>query len=572
MADSSYWHSRTGRRVSRRWALGTTALGAGAAFLAACGGSDDKPAGDQGGVPASGSSVAGAPAAPAAQATTSGEAPVRGGTMRKGTYLNVLGIDPHIEVSIGFIMMTSVYTYLGAMNPVEQKFYPIVAESVEQVSPSEFVFKLRKGVKFHDVQPVNGRELTAEDVKYSKERFRDLPQAQNNDYYKKVVDKMDVVDPYTFRVTTKQPWAESLIELGGVQQAIVPREAVEKFKDLSQNAIGAGPYILEEYVKGERTLLKRNPNYFEQGKPYPDAIKWQTILDQATLREAYRTDQIDIGQGAYEGTLLNKLDYEDLLKNKNLVNTKMLSLSYGSLGVNASVKPFDDKRVRQALWVGVDRQQFVDKHGLGEGVPQGVLAMSLNYWALSPDELKPYIGPDVKKAKDLLAAAGYANGFEMEIETSGGVQQYIDHAEILVAELKKLNITAKLKLSDLSSFLSDKLFKGNFTTCVFTHNPYETPKVPLGFYHKDGLGNGSWFHYSNPEVTAIIDAQNAETDVTKRQKLVKDAQKLILEDGGPLINFYTRPLFQSHHKRVGGINPAERVFHYFRYSEYLKPN
>jgi peptide/nickel transport system substrate-binding protein len=545
--------------------LGATALGAGAAWLAACGSDSDE--GSSSGAAQQATAAAGG------QATTAAaETPVRGGTMRKGTYLNVLGIDPHIEVSIGFIMMASVYTYLGAVNPVDEKFHPIVVESFEQPSPTEFIFRLRKGVKFHDVAPVNGRELIAEDVKYSKERFRDLPQAQNNDYYKKTVDQMDAVDPYTFRLTTKQPWAESLREVGGVQQAIVPREAVERYKDLSQNAIGAGPYILEEYVKGERTSLKRNPNYFETGKPYPDAIKWQTILDQATLREAYKNDQIDIGQGAYEGTLLNKLDFDDLQKNKNLVNTKMLSLSYGSLGLNATVKPFDDKRVRQALWVGVDRQQFVDKHGLGEGVPQGVLAMSLDFWALSPEDLKPYIGPDVKKAKDLLSAAGYANGFEMEIDTSGGVQQYIDHAEILIAELKKLNITAKLKLTDLSSFLSDKLFKGNFNAVVFTHNPYESPKVPLGFYHKNGIGTESWFHYNNPEVSAAIDAQNAETDVNKRQQLVKNAQKLILEDGGPLINFYTRPLFQSWHKRVGGIDPNERVFHYFRYREFLKPS
>jgi peptide/nickel transport system substrate-binding protein len=561
MTDHLYWRRRAGRPVSRRWALGAASLGAGAAFLAACGGDDKKKEEASGGA-AQGQATAGAGT----------ETPVRGGTMRKGTYLNVLGIDPAIEVSVGiYAMMPNVYTYLGAINPVDEKFNTIVAESVEQPSPTEFIFKLRKGVKFHDIAPVNGRELVAEDVKYSKERFRDLPQAQNNDYYKTVVDTMEAVDPYTFRITTKRPWAESLRELGGVQQAIVPREAVERFKDLQQNAIGAGPYIMEEYVKGERVSFKRNPNYFEQGKPYLDAIKWQTILDQSTLLAAFKTDQIDIGQGPYEGTQLNKLDFEELKRNDKIQTAKLFSLSYGSLGVNVSQKPFDDKRVRQAIWTGIDRSVFVDKVDLGEGAPMGVLSGGLTFWALSQDELKPYITPDVKKAKDLLTAAGYPNGFEFEYDTSGGVPSYILHSDVLVPELKKLGITAKPRLNDLSAFLSNKLFTGNFNAVVFVHNPYESPKVPLGFYHEKGLGTFSWWHYSNPQVTAAIDAQNAELDAQKRQKLVKDAQKLILEDGGPMINFHTRPTFFAAYKRVGGVDPNTRSFHYFRYSEYIKP-
>ena len=194
----------------------------------------------------------------------------------------------------------------------------------------------------------------------------------------------------------------------------------------------------------------------------------------------------------------------------------------------------------------------------------------MSSWSLSQDELKPYIAPDVKKAKDLLAAAGYANGFEMTIETSGGVQLYIDHAEVLVAELKKLGITAKLNLSDLPAYLSDKLFKGNFDATVFTHNPYESPKIPLGFYHKDGLGGGNWWHYNNPAITAAIDAENAELDLNKRQKLVKDVQKLILDDAAPLINFYSPVAYQSYNKRVGGYDPLLRDWQVFRNSEFLK--
>lgn len=559
------WARPLGQRLTRRRTLGLLAMTGSAAWLAACGG--DKDDDTESGGAAQATSTGPGPAGSQAQPAGTPENAVRGGTLRTGTFLNVLGIDPHIEVSVGLTTAQKVYSYLGGFSSGDQKFNPLFAERMEQADPTTFTFTLRRGVKFQNVDPVNGREQTAQDVLYSFERFRDLPQAQNNDFFKTVVAKMEVIDPYTFKLTTKAPYAESLSEIGGSQKAIVPREAVEKFKDLSNNAIGAGPFILGEYVKGERTVMRKNPDYFDKNLPYVDGIRMVTILDMNTLIQAYKSDQLDIN-----GALLTKLDYDDLRRNDKLNTSKFPALHYASLGVNVTKKPFDDKRVREALYVGLDRTQFIDKAGLGEGSPQGPLNVGLDFWALKGDELKPYIGPDVAKAKQLLSAAGYPNGFKMTIDTSNGVQFYIDNAEVLVSELKKLGIEAELRLSDLPSFLSEKLFKGNFDSVVFSHNPYESPKIPLGFYHKNGLGNGSWWHYDNPAITAAIDAQSTEVDVNKRRTLVKDAQKAILDDAGPMINFYSPIAFVSSNKRVGGYDPTLRTWQGWRYTEFLKPS
>ncbi|HLZ69777.1 MAG TPA: ABC transporter substrate-binding protein [Dehalococcoidia bacterium] len=585
MAEESYWtRIRTRHTTTRRQALGVFATGLGGAFLAACSGSNNNKSGNKSSNPTSAAATVAAPAAPASPrptnapqapagpittraATPAAEQPVRGGTLRLGTFLSVLGIDPHIEVSIGLVWDAKMYSYLGGFANVTQKFNPIFADSIEQPSPTEFTFKLKQGVKFHNLDPVNGREQIADDVKYSHERFRDLPQAQNNDFFKGVVDKLDVIDKYTYKVTTKFPYAESLSELGGIQTAIVPHEAVEKFKDLSTNAIGAGPYILDQYSKGEKTVLKRNPDYFNKDVPYLDVMSTITILDTNTLIQAYKSDQLDIN-----GAILTKLDFEDLKKNDKLVNTAYPALYYGSLGVNASVAPYSDKRVRQALWMGIDRQQFIDKIGQGDGVLQGILSNGLSFWVLSQAELKPYLTPDVAKAKALLAAAGFPNGFDMTIETSGSLQIYIDYADILVSELKKLGINAKLNLSDLPSYLSDKLFKGNFNATVFTHNPYETPKIPIGFYYKNGLGSGSWWHYDNEDISKQIDAEVQELDLNKRLQMVKDVQKALLDDAAPLINFISPVSYDSYNKRVGGYDVTQRGWQNFRYSEFLKPN
>jgi peptide/nickel transport system substrate-binding protein len=567
MADN-YWTRAQAQRLSRRRMLaGAGAAGVGAAGLALVGCGDDDDGG--GGGPAGPTTAAPTPAQQgvATAATAAADKPVRGGTLRLGTWLNVLGIDPHIEVSVGLTQMSKVYSYLGGFSSTDQKFYPQLAESVETPSPTEFIFKLRKDVKFQNVAPVNGRALTAEDVLYSLQRFRDIPQAQNNDFFKTTTDKMQVIDQYTFKLTTKLPYAESLSEIGGIQKAIVAKEDVEAKKDLSVGGVGSGPFIIKDYEKGVKLNLERNPDYFDKDKPYPDKITWQTILDQSILLAAYKNDQLDIN-----GTLLTKLDFEDLQKNNKLVNVKIPALHYGSLGMNASIKPFNDPRVRQAIYVGVDRKPFIDKVFLGEARVMGPLSAGLDFWALTAEQLKPYIGPDIQKAKELLSAAGYADGLSFDIETSGGVQLYIDHAEVLLSELKKIGINATLKLSDLPSYLSTKLFTGEFGATVFTHNPYESPKIPLGFYHKNGLGNGSWWHYDNPAVTAAIDKQAGEMDVQKRKQLVLDAQKLILDDYAPLLNFASPTLFNSYHKRVGGYDVNLRGYQAFRISEYINPN
>jgi ABC-type transport system substrate-binding protein len=553
--SDNYWMRRlAARRASRRsFVAGAATAGLGAAALALAG------CGDDDGADGDGASPGGSPT------TAAGEQPVAGGTLRLGTFLNVLGIDPHIETSVGLNTDARVYGYLAGFSMTDQKFNLLVAETLEQPSDTEFIFRLRKGVKFQDIAPVSGRELIAEDVKYSLERFRDLPQATNNDFFKITVDKMEVVDPYTFRVTTKYPYAESLSEIGGIQKAILAREDVEKRGDLSNGGVGSGPYMIDEYVKGELTVLKKNPNYWNKSVAHVDKISTQTILDMTTLFQAYKQDQLDIN-----GALLTKLDYQELTGNNKLVNEKFPALHFGSLGLNASEKPFSDPRVRQAIYIGMDRGQFIDKVFQGEAVPMGPLSAGLDYWALSQDELKPYVTQDIKKAKELLTAAGYPDGFDMDVATSNGVQLYIDHAEVMVSELKKIGINASLKLTDLSTYLSTQLFTGNFHSTIFTHNPYESPKIPLGFYHKLGLGSGSWWHYDNPKVTEAVDKQIGEMDVQKRKQLVVEAQKLILDDWAPMLNFASPTAFTSYNKRVGGFDPKLRTWQVWRYSEYLR--
>jgi peptide/nickel transport system substrate-binding protein len=373
------------------------------------------------------------------------------------------------------------------------------------------------------------------------------------------------VDNYTFKATLPSPDAEALYEFGDSQCAIVPREVVEQLGDLSNAGVGAGPYILEEYVSGERERLVRNPDYFYADRVYLDAIERIVILDGSTLLQAYLNDQIDIN-----GWLLTKLDYEGLPDDR--VNYTIPSLGYASLAVNASEAPYDNPMVRKALWKGVDRRQFIDKIGFGDGLPMGPISRAQEFWTLSEEELAPYLDVDYEGSKAMLEAAGVEEGFQMIIDTSGSLQIYTDYAQIVVSELTKIGINAELALSELGDYLSNKLFAGNFNATVFTHNPYETPKIPLGFYHSNGIGNGSWWHYDNAEISAMIDAQQQELDADTRLQMVRDTQIAILEDGGPLINMISPVAYGSYHPRLGGYDPFLRGYQGRRHSEFIKPD
>jgi peptide/nickel transport system substrate-binding protein len=559
MRETNYWARTAGRRYRRRGVLGFAGAATTALFVAACGGDSD----DSGGSASSGDAASGADPSGTAQ-------PERGGTLRQGVTFVAQGIDPHIETSVGLVTAVKVYSYLITFNFHDNTMHPLLAEKVEQPSQNEYVFTLRSDAKFQNVDPVNGRAVTADDVKYSLERFRDHPRATRNGFFKNDVASMEVISPTSFKLTTKRPFADTLALIGigdgfGPQTAIVAREDVEKRGDLTNGGVGSGPYVLQEYVRGERSVLRRNPDYFDQSLPYLDEWRQQVITDNNTLLQAYKSNQLDIN-----GASLTKLDFEDLKRNRDFVNTKVPSLGNGCFEMGAGTKPFNDPRVRQAVKLGIDRGQFIDKLYFGEGRPAGAINGNLTYWALPEEEVKPYVGPDVAKAKSLLSAAGYPNGFDLEIYTSSAIKTYIDYAEIVVAELKKIGINAELKLFDLPTFLSQHMYAGNFPSTVWSTNGYPTLVTPLNYYHKNGTGTGNWWHYQNEEVSSLIDKQFEELDPAKRQPIVKEIQKKVLDDWAPHMPLVDFDSYTSYHKRVGGYEPELGSYQYVRYSEFIK--
>ena len=150
-----------------------------------------------------------------------------------------------------------------------------------------WTFKLRRGVKFH-----NGREFVADDVKYSYERVLDPKGSSGGRGYLSAIDGMEVPDQSTLRIHTKQPSASLLAGMAGGWSSIIPKEVVEEKGDLRRMAVGTGPFILQEWVPQSHLKARSNPDYWDKGKPYVDALELKVIPDEANIIAQLRTGNV----------------------------------------------------------------------------------------------------------------------------------------------------------------------------------------------------------------------------------------------------------------------------------------
>ena len=250
-------------------------------------------------------------AALAAVATGFGARPADAQTPRRGGTFRVRGydpphFDPHAPGGISYKLHTLLsYTHsrlfkhkagpavpVGVFTPE-----PDLVDAWSQPKPTVYEFKLKRGVRWHNKPPVNGRELVAEDVRYTFERFM-TAKGHGNRFLMEPLDTVEVLDKYAVRFTLKEPYAWFLDVLAiPMACAIVAREAVEKFGDLrkAEACIGSGPWMLESYEPNVKATLVRHPEYFVPGLPYVDRVEWYIDEDISSRTAAFLAGRYDFG-------------------------------------------------------------------------------------------------------------------------------------------------------------------------------------------------------------------------------------------------------------------------------------
>lgn len=451
-------------------------------------------------------------------------------------------LDPHRQSSIythqlAGLVYNKLVSYETGPN-VDYTDYNVVPDLAERWEVSDdgkvYTFYLREAY-WHDKAPVNGRQVTADDVIATMERIINLPGHQAS--LLSEVESIVAKDPQTVVFTLKQPFAPFLNFMANHFMWILPKEGVEGQFDLATDAIGTGPFVLEKWEDNVQATFKKNPKFYEEGKPYLDEVIFKVVPDQGSRIAAFRTGQADtIGS-------LSPEELDQLIKtNPDVTVFEALFATQEQLYLNMKKEPFNDLKVRKAISMAVDRQSMV-KAIYGGGETSGPVNPSLGDWSLPLEErekLQPY---NPEEAKKLLEEAGYPDGFDTTLMVTNGYgEQLVRVAQWIAEDLRNIGINAEIEVVEYATYFSERWPNVDYDMGVGYQTYFQEPDEWLRTQlHTNGARN--WYNISDPELDKMLDEQRLILDVDQRKEYVHNIQRYVLENlvnPIPISTYYTK--------------------------------
>ncbi|HKW90961.1 MAG TPA: ABC transporter substrate-binding protein [Methylomirabilota bacterium] len=465
------------------------------------------------------------------------EAAKHGGTFRVRLDQPPAHFDPHQTVAhstmvpLSFAYSRLVKVQAGSnVTPGTQPIEGDLADSWDSKGEVVYIFKLRKGVQWHPKAPVNGRELTAEDVKYTYDRFLTM-KGNGNRSVLDMVDKVEAPDKYTVKFTLKEPNVWFVDRLASTSTWIIAKECVEKYGDLKkpESVVGTGPWMLERYDSPSRVSFGRNRNYFLPGLPYADAVELTIDPDPASAFAAFLAGKYDFGPEY--GMVVRRNDVGVAKKGIRWLPTREYLMVSGSLAaMKLDQDPFKDVRVRRALAMADNWREVLGSNtsAQGKGAPDPLVPAALKEWAVPIDTLpaegRKLYEPDPVAARQLLTEAGYSGGIKIPVETTAGYgPNWMAGVQVAVKNWKAAGIEVDLKLKEYDAFVSSAL-SGSFDKTLLTlrggaTDPdfYLTPLLPGEPLNASGV--------NDPKLTEMIKLQRRTANEKKRREIVFDIQR-----------------------------------------------
>ncbi len=471
------------------------------------------------------------------------QTPKRGGIFRIRGEDATTGFDPHlsanhhrIATNLSFTHSRLVKVRAGAsVVPGTLPIEPDLAESWIQPSDRTYVFKLRKGVRWHSKAPVNGRELTADDVKYTYERFLTVKGNPSRSMLG-LVEKIDALDRYTVRFALSEPFGWFLDYLATTVMWVVAPEAVERFGDLrrAEACIGTGPWMLERYEPNVRLTFVRNPNYFLPGLPYTDGIEVTIDEDPSSRLAAWLAGRYDFAPEY--GQCVRRLDLDVARRRKPALKTQDFIVLFGGITMmKLDREPFRDVRVRRALALASNWKEGLETNAwsLGNGAPNPTIPAALREWTIPITQLTPegrrLYDQDLSAAKRLLAQAGFPTGLKVPLDaTLGWSPDYVDLLQVVMRNWKEAGIETELRGKEFGAFMASAIY-GKFEKLAHSLRG-GTPIADLSLYnfHVPGEALNS-SGVDDPKLTDMIRLQRRMLDPVKRREIVYDIQRYLAE-------------------------------------------
>ena len=334
---------------------------------------------------------------------------------------------------------------------------PNIAVSWEAVDPSTWDFKINPDARFHDIAPMNGRAVTAEDIKFSFDLLKLVPQYTAT----ASVESVEVIDSETARFHLKLPLANfPPLYTNGSTPPVVAREAHEAEGGLHENPGGTGAFLLKEFSAGEGMLFEATDDYHLEIKgeklPFLDAVRYVFTRDPATQVALYRAEQIDLLRISSFDILEQVLDS---VPESQLY--RIPSFGWGDHGVflNLEKPPFDNVNVRRAMSMAINRDIIANVINAGDATPYGPMPWAVGGYTdiadYNVENLGEWYQYNPERAKELLAEAGYPDGFKVEIEW-GELSGFTfgDTAVLLEKMWEDIGLDATIKQSEYATWWS----------------------------------------------------------------------------------------------------------------------
>lgn len=453
-------------------------------------------------------------------------------------------LDPHgANDGNSLYVMSTMYDKLVYLDKNLQ-ITPGLAESLEQISDTVWEAKIREGVEFHD-----GTQLDAETVKANLDRVRDPDIASPVSFLYDMIEEVEVVDPLTVHIKTAYPFASLPAHLAHPGGNIISKKSIDADNEAIKNGelpfstvnaapVGTGPFKFESREHGVAVKVVKNEKYWDAEQAKSNSITFKTIPEDFT-----RIAELETG-GADLIYPVSPIDVErvNAMDTAKVQQSKSSNLTY--LGFNMEVEPFNQKEVRQAISMAINKENLINGILEGLALPAiGPLAPTVLGYSDQIDTLDY----DQEKAKELLKEAGYEDGFSTKLLTyESGANA--DLAVFIQAELKEIGIDVAIETVETGAYL-DATGEGNSEMFIGAWGTV-TLDADYGLYpmfHSSNAGySGNRSFLKNDAIDTVLQAAREEGDVEKRLELYEEAQNLLAEEA-PVVYLY-------HSELLAGVN------------------
>lgn len=462
-----------------------------------------------------------------------------GETLRFASNFETFTLDPIKTAYGGDIMVVGqLFDRLLRVSEDGSEIMPGLAESWDISDDGlTYTFHLR------DAQFSDGSPVTAEDVVFSLERWRDSPDSAFPGPIT-VMESAEAIDDKTVVVTLAAPAAGFLTFIEMYNGGIVSKAAVEAKgeEEFAKDPVGAGPFRLKEWEPGSHLVLEKNPNYWDQSFPDIDAIEWRYVPDDSTRVAMFQAGEVDV----ITDVPMAKVDE---LRGQGLRVPLEPSTSIYILIPNHGAAPFDDVAVRQAVAHAIDIQEVTKGVTLGNGIPaNSTLPMALNFY----DADLPPVERDVARAKELLQQAGQES-LTIDLMASAGSALEEQIAVIVQSQLAEAGINVTIDKVDPGQ-LWDRLVAGDYEmTTAWWYNETLDPDGAARWALWGAGPNLSFYsRYNDDAVNALIEQASVEQDDAKRAGMYADIQEKAKAGVAQVPLFYL-PFRNGYGERAAGL-------------------